>query len=141
MLPISSALYSCSECSFFLHKWCAELPEELQHPCHPEHPRVLSQKPMEVLVDSGVKAAPIFVEDSPSVVPNVNFTLMSARFGSLPDSIRHEAHKHLLIRSGKLVGRCSACDRYLSGLSFTCDTCNFKLHAQCALLPRKIRHR
>ncbi|KAM7500102.1 hypothetical protein LguiA_024516 [Lonicera macranthoides] len=42
--PISSSLlggayYSCvnNECDFFLHKLCAELPSEINHPLHPEH--------------------------------------------------------------------------------------------------------
>ncbi|XP_057488025.1 protein VACUOLELESS GAMETOPHYTES-like [Actinidia eriantha] len=35
--PISIPFYNCHLCNFFLHQSCAELPNELQHPCHP-HP-------------------------------------------------------------------------------------------------------
>ena len=33
--------YSCTQCSFFLHKSCAELPKIKRHPLHP-HPHTLS---------------------------------------------------------------------------------------------------
>ncbi|XP_040992829.1 uncharacterized protein LOC121239619 [Juglans microcarpa x Juglans regia] len=40
--PISDAAYKCSwYCSFFLHKSCTELQQEIQHPVHPKHPLVL----------------------------------------------------------------------------------------------------
>ncbi|KAB1227474.1 hypothetical protein CJ030_MR1G028874 [Morella rubra] len=29
--------YKCYECNFLLHKSCAELPREIQHPVHPNH--------------------------------------------------------------------------------------------------------
>ena len=38
---IKGSRYSCSECNFDLHKSCAELPCELQHPIHWEHPLIL----------------------------------------------------------------------------------------------------
>ncbi|OWM66983.1 hypothetical protein CDL15_Pgr000435 [Punica granatum] len=34
--------YHCIEyCGFFIHRWCAELPPEIQHPSHPQHPLAL----------------------------------------------------------------------------------------------------
>ncbi|KAM7500103.1 hypothetical protein LguiA_024517 [Lonicera macranthoides] len=33
----AGAYYSCAECKFFLHKLCAELPMEMNHPSHPRH--------------------------------------------------------------------------------------------------------
>jgi hypothetical protein len=34
--------YTCKEChEFILHKSCAELPRELEHPLHPKHPLLL----------------------------------------------------------------------------------------------------
>jgi hypothetical protein len=33
--------YNCSQCKFFLHKSCAELPPEIQHPVHPNHTLLL----------------------------------------------------------------------------------------------------
>lgn len=39
--PISGAFYHCQTCNFILHKSCAELPLELQHPSHPKHTLLL----------------------------------------------------------------------------------------------------
>ena len=43
---ISAPFYSCGPCDFFLHLWCAELPNELVHPCH-THQLILLKKPPE----------------------------------------------------------------------------------------------
>ncbi|CAL5381211.1 unnamed protein product [Camellia sinensis] len=43
---ISAPFYSCGLCDFFLHRWCAELPNELEHPCHP-HQLILLKEPLE----------------------------------------------------------------------------------------------
>ncbi|GLT29146.1 hypothetical protein SLA2020_040310, partial [Shorea laevis] len=42
---VEVATYSCGECPFFLHKKCAELPGEINHPLHHKHPLVLSVLP------------------------------------------------------------------------------------------------
>ena len=42
---IKGSRYSCSKCNFDLHKSCAELPLELQHPIHLEHPLILHKTP------------------------------------------------------------------------------------------------
>ncbi|GKV15182.1 hypothetical protein SLEP1_g25984 [Rubroshorea leprosula] len=42
---IQDSSYRCANCKFFLHKTCAELPRELDHPFHPQHPLVLYDKP------------------------------------------------------------------------------------------------
>ncbi|GLU15811.1 hypothetical protein SLE2022_322750 [Rubroshorea leprosula] len=42
---IQDSSYRCADCKFFLHKSCAELPKELDHPFHPQHPLVLYDKP------------------------------------------------------------------------------------------------
>lgn len=33
--------YGCVQCKYFLHKSCAELQKNLQHPFHPQHPLIL----------------------------------------------------------------------------------------------------
>ncbi|GLU15816.1 hypothetical protein SLE2022_322790 [Rubroshorea leprosula] len=42
---IQDSSYRCADCKIFLHKTCAELPGELDHPFHPQHPLVLYDKP------------------------------------------------------------------------------------------------
>ncbi|KAF5933816.1 hypothetical protein HYC85_029987 [Camellia sinensis] len=43
--PIPVPFYGCShsQCDFFMHKCCVELPIEIQHPCHP-HPLSLDNR-------------------------------------------------------------------------------------------------
>lgn len=40
-IPVEGPVYGCKDCKFHLHKSCAELPEEFQHPYHRDHPLVL----------------------------------------------------------------------------------------------------
>ncbi|KAK2969872.1 hypothetical protein RJ640_030181 [Escallonia rubra] len=65
--------------------------------------------------------------------------------GSLPSTIKHEAHKdHLLhLKKPQRDCRCAACHRWIDfdQLSFGCDTCDFKIHTICSLFPRTFRHR
>ncbi|GKU97514.1 hypothetical protein SLEP1_g10657 [Rubroshorea leprosula] len=42
---VEGSTYSCRQCGFFLHKKCAELPGEINHPLHHQHPLVLSVTP------------------------------------------------------------------------------------------------
>ncbi|KAA8548786.1 hypothetical protein F0562_000470 [Nyssa sinensis] len=43
---ISGLAYGCTQCKFFLHRWCAELPSKVQHPIHPLHSlTLLSRSP------------------------------------------------------------------------------------------------
>ncbi|XP_027083434.1 protein VACUOLELESS GAMETOPHYTES-like [Coffea arabica] len=37
--------YCCFSCNFFLHKPCAEIPLQITHPMHPQHPLVLHKEP------------------------------------------------------------------------------------------------
>ncbi|XAR68566.1 hypothetical protein NMG60_11003740 [Bertholletia excelsa] len=47
---ISVPFYYCAQCNFSLHQWCAELPKELWHPNHPEHPLLLiTERPLDRL--------------------------------------------------------------------------------------------
>ncbi|GKV44434.1 hypothetical protein SLEP1_g51619 [Rubroshorea leprosula] len=39
--PISAQFYSCIDCKFFLHKSCSELPLDITHPFHDNHPLTL----------------------------------------------------------------------------------------------------
>ncbi|KAM7530218.1 hypothetical protein LguiB_033628 [Lonicera macranthoides] len=41
----SAAAYGCNECKYILHKKCAELTKEINHPMHLEHPLTLHSRP------------------------------------------------------------------------------------------------
>ncbi|KAJ8760640.1 hypothetical protein K2173_015307 [Erythroxylum novogranatense] len=38
LVRVPGLVYGCFECKFYLHKSCAEMPREIQHPYHPFHP-------------------------------------------------------------------------------------------------------
>lgn len=40
-LPVQGSVHGCKDCDFFLHKKCAQLPREFQHPYHRDHPLIL----------------------------------------------------------------------------------------------------
>ncbi|MFQ6628197.1 hypothetical protein Gotur_007919 [Gossypium turneri] len=42
--PVEVWSYGCNQCEFYLHKGCAELAPQIQHPFHPKHPLTLSPK-------------------------------------------------------------------------------------------------
>ncbi|XP_047319575.1 uncharacterized protein LOC124923652 [Impatiens glandulifera] len=154
-LPILATPYYYSDestlCDFYLHKWCADLPEELkEHPSHPNHllnlfmsttPKDLSE--FGVLVCNGCNF-PINGYGYKCTECSSDYSLC-IRCASLPSSILHEAHKHpLVLNSGSKDVKCAACcsDVYSSELAtFTCDECGFGIHGTCALLPRTIKHR
>uniref|UniRef100_A0A5B6ZCU8 DC1 domain-containing protein n=1 Tax=Davidia involucrata TaxID=16924 RepID=A0A5B6ZCU8_DAVIN len=37
--------YGCTTCSFFIHKSCFDIPREIQHKAHPQHPLTLLSSP------------------------------------------------------------------------------------------------
>ncbi|KAK3011164.1 hypothetical protein RJ639_013012 [Escallonia herrerae] len=137
----SNSYYRCSQisCDFFLHTICTELPDEVQHPCHPEHPLSFHPK-------SSAESLSIFACNLCSTYSNgfryrcelCNYDL-DLRCASLPDTIEHEAHRHSLVPATSGI-HCSACREYCSFVVYGCDTCGFYLDAFCAMFPRTATH-
>ncbi|KAI8026690.1 hypothetical protein LOK49_LG02G00877 [Camellia lanceoleosa] len=68
---ISAPFYSCGLCDFFLHRWCAELPNELEH--RVTHTRSSSSKsPLNLEDCSFANAADIIATDLPSNVSRMD---------------------------------------------------------------------
>ncbi|XP_047319554.1 uncharacterized protein LOC124923633 [Impatiens glandulifera] len=145
-LPVYSDDESTSSDSY-LHKWCADLPEELkEHPIHPDHILNLfmsTPKDSSVFVCNGCNF-PVNGYGYKCTECSSDYSLC-IRCASLPSSILHEAHKHpLILNNGSKDVKCDAycSDVYGSQLAtFTCDECGFGIHGTCALLPRTIKHR
>ncbi|KAA8517093.1 hypothetical protein F0562_017386 [Nyssa sinensis] len=146
MLPISAPFYSCSQCNFFLHKWCAELPTEVwQHPCHPQHTLVLLPKCPRFFGLFRCQCCGINSNGFSFSCASCEFYL-DVNCASLPSSITHEAHAHhrLVLKQPNDRLKCNACHQFWSWyyhFGFICDTCDFNLDLECALLPRKTSHR
>ncbi|KAL3533943.1 hypothetical protein ACH5RR_007464 [Cinchona calisaya] len=141
--PISSSLfYSCKDCSFFIHKCCAELPSKIQHPFHSEHPLILLHKATN-------EFANLFSCNACQSTSNgFAYGCASCDFyldvfcSFLSDSLLHEAHQHpLIVRQESKYVDCNACNKASEGLLFGCATCDFNLDILCALYPGTVMHR
>ncbi|PSS15642.1 Nucleoredoxin 1-2 like [Actinidia chinensis var. chinensis] len=138
---ISASFYGCTPCNFFLHKWCANLPDELKHRLHP-HPLMLSKEIGRKVFCRNCKSdCKEFCFQCVNPECPVEYCL-DVKCASLPSSIVHENHEHPLhLKEDCETEGCAACDRSCSIFSFGCATCNFSLHYRCALLPHTFRHK
>ncbi|KAL7251614.1 hypothetical protein ACSBR1_013456 [Camellia fascicularis] len=138
--PITNPFYHCAECNFTMHECCVELPIELQHPIHPNHPLILNRWQSiysDLPLCQGCKMS----------CNGVLFGCVACDFfldmkcASLLGTILHDTHKHFLTLRETTGGLCFACHKIFYGVGLVCDICNFKLHTRCALLPRMVSHR
>ena len=140
---ISSQFYHCAQCNFFLHEWCAELPNELQHILHPRHPlRLLAQEDM-FFSCTCCNSSYMFSNEFIFCCFTCHFYL-DLKCASLPRLIKHRVHDHnLVLRRVTNPYSCKACEVGNSKCftSFRCEDCNFGLCIKCALLPFSVRHR
>ncbi|KAK3006437.1 hypothetical protein RJ639_015482 [Escallonia herrerae] len=142
LIVASNSYYRCSQisCDFFLHTVCTELPDEVQHPCHPEHPLSFHPK-------SAAESISIFVCNLCETYCNgfryrcelCEFDL-DLRCASVTDTIEHEAHRHPLVPTRSGDHHCSACREYCGFVTYGCDSCGFYLEAFCAMFPRTATH-
>ncbi|XP_031396125.1 uncharacterized protein LOC116207356 [Punica granatum] len=152
-LSVKGLAYHCIDCEFFLHKSCAELPPEIQHPSHPQHPLVLSKLcwdssartpcygcPSSLLADYyGCHACKIelHVGCAAATLPPPE----EEEHKDEEEMIEHFAHDHPLASFHVDVPnsiKCKACERWISGRVYGCRACIFVLHESCALAPREI---
>ncbi|KAF7147186.1 hypothetical protein RHSIM_Rhsim03G0013400 [Rhododendron simsii] len=134
---ISAPFYCCVECEFYLHVWCAELPEKLPHPGHPQHTLFLSKE----ATAGKCNCCNLYGSTISYKCEECNFHL-DCKCASLPRVIKHESHdKHILaLRPTSFSGTCKSCSASLT-ISFQCWGCKFNLCVRCAILPRTVRHR
>jgi hypothetical protein len=136
MWPIDPPFYACTQCRFFLHKYCVELPRKKSHPLH-RHPLTLLPEPPYVPSFSCYACG----RDCNGFVyrcDRCNFDL-DVHCSLISDKFIHEGHLHRLVLScSSYSGKCSSCDS--EGPSFRCPGCKFNLDFKCATLPPTIRH-
>ncbi|GKC49424.1 zinc finger, PHD-type containing protein [Tanacetum coccineum] len=146
--------YRCpEECclNFMVHEWCAYLPTMLKKsPCHTQHPLILKPKYSQLTGCLG-----LFKCDACDLWCN-GFSFSCYEFDFHVDincafllkNIKHSAHPlHPLrfspFRIQNKLKKCVACSVKLDDGIFVyqCFKCNFFIHTECSLLPRKIKHR
>ena len=131
--------YSCTQCSFVLHKSCAELSHIKQHPLH-QHPLTLELSRPQFrwyrchacqFQSNGF----IYNCHECDFVLDVSCSLISEL-----DTLTHIGHEHPLIFSSTTNDeKCSACDS--KGRIFRCTKCEFTLNFGCATLPHTVKYK
>ncbi|XP_028096870.1 uncharacterized protein LOC114296741 [Camellia sinensis] len=113
---ILAPFYSCGLCDIFLHKWCARLPNEVKHLCHP-HRLILLKKPLEPRELFTCFGCRYFCNGFAFRCMEMNCSnnySLDVKCAFLPKAIIHKVHEHpLFIKEECLVTGCAACDRWI----------------------------
>ncbi|PPD66739.1 hypothetical protein GOBAR_DD36382 [Gossypium barbadense] len=137
MLPISDPFYYCSECAFFLHKACAELPKMKNvwyHDCK-EPLALISDKAFQCRRCWGISNA--FAYECCGCEEKICLRCVIALTPGARTCLKHE---HPLFYYPKHNGKCNACGETTEA-AFCCKDCNFVLDLDCFSLPITARHK
>ncbi|XVE96037.1 hypothetical protein REPUB_Repub02eG0186900 [Reevesia pubescens] len=150
--PLSGSIYRCLECrNFDLHKECAELPLEMNHPFHPSHPLILlpisPDFPSTVSVCNFCRAdcsAFVYHCSSCDFFLDIGCAMLKKFLVGSFTKLEYFCHKHPLtfldMHVNEIKDSCSACGKSLDGPIYSCVDCGFHLHKACAQLPLTIYH-
>ncbi|GKV44418.1 hypothetical protein SLEP1_g51604 [Rubroshorea leprosula] len=152
--PISAQFYACIDCKFFLHKSCSELPTNITHLFHDNHPLTLLAEAPHSSCDFCGGSVNGFVYRCSSCQFDLDIKcalLPEFLNGDFPkvDHQIHAEHPLFFIKNPshevKLASYCycSVCLEQLSDASFyTCVVCKLFFHKSCSetKLPLNINH-
>ncbi|KAB1227482.1 hypothetical protein CJ030_MR1G028866 [Morella rubra] len=132
--------YKCYECNFLLHKSCAELPMEIQHPLHPNHTLTLRPKYSANYCDACLKICTnSFSYDCNSC--NFNLDIKCASQSRI-DTDNSRQHQHVFTHFYKQIQFiCEACGeecKDIASLCSLCSICQLLVHTKCANFPSTI---
>ncbi|KAD1248154.1 hypothetical protein E3N88_43103 [Mikania micrantha] len=144
--------YSCKDCNYSLHKFCAQLPKTIQdHPLHPGHDLTLSQEDQlydpdfifKETVDSEWICDVCFISrrnfyNYHCHICKFSIDIICATLSE--QKMDHPSHPHQLQRYfNRMITSCYACGDEHSGTFFHCTICSwFRIHLDCCLLPVKL---
>ncbi|OWM88347.1 uncharacterized protein LOC116202699 [Punica granatum] len=146
--------YGCSECRFFLHEECAELPRELKHPMHSPHHLKLSDTANylgAIYCDACMKRSRGFTFRCEECDFDLDIDCaQKAESEVKKKSIYHFSHKHVLsLEEDGIVPKekdvvqevwCKACEKRCSNPAYVCAPCEYFLHKSCAELSLELIH-
>ncbi|XP_059439995.1 uncharacterized protein LOC132172501 [Corylus avellana] len=137
---ISGSNYSCKKCSWFiLHKSCAQLPRQLEHPLHPNPLRLIHAYSWK----RQIKCDGCNTEVLWGLIyhcSDCNFSLES-NCASLPLTVQAEIHEHpLTLLRRSLSFTCDACGKQGKSMFYLCAICPFFVHLQCSSDPLLVKH-
>ncbi|CAN8270886.1 unnamed protein product [Cochlearia groenlandica] len=136
-LDLIGASFKCtkSECDYFLHKSCFELPKEIHHKSHPNHRLNLLYSPSN---NRSTYTCNACGEYGSSFTYNCSICQYNVHVGCvpMPETIKHEEHAHtltLLYRSPCLEGHIFSCDVCQETIPnnlwvYYCKKCDFGTH-------------
>ncbi|TYH67935.1 hypothetical protein ES332_D06G224000v1 [Gossypium tomentosum] len=127
MLPISNIFYYCSECPFFLHKTCAELPRFKQHWFHHSN-ATLNFDSFKWCNFCRRSCSGFFYEIG-------GYLEICIRCAKVADIIECEGHQHFLFFDFKYREKCNGCGIWCRRGAFRCGKCRFALDFGCLTLP------
>lgn len=130
----SSSFYGCKRCVFFLHKTCAQLPHQMTHPCHPQHPLTLLPSPplKNHTCDVCSQNCNRFIYRCYDCNYDIDLKCALEVLG-VQQSIDHPSHDHRLITWQKeSMFLCHAFGIKDEGTSYLCTTCGFWINQKCA---------
>ncbi|KAI3671470.1 hypothetical protein L1987_87208 [Smallanthus sonchifolius] len=134
--------YTCGQCNYSIHKFCAELPERLEGICDVEHTLYFFRKWI-----SSVWKCDRCKMSHKAEVPGYRclqcyfyFDAKCASKRLQKNIIYHPSHKHPLVCIPKqLLYECDACGKEHKGIFYQCPMYpNSFIHSHCAFLPKKL---
>ncbi|CDP07680.1 unnamed protein product [Coffea canephora] len=145
---LTGSAYSCveSQCNFHLHKSCFELPREIRHKSHLDHPLTLLAKPVSHYTD-GQFACNACLQSGAAFVYNCESCSFDLHVEcvSLPESIIRPDHKHPLKlfysnpvpkeEGQQVTFVCDVCQKPVHEIAwiYYCHECDFGTHLECAV--------
>ncbi|KAL3533821.1 hypothetical protein ACH5RR_007342 [Cinchona calisaya] len=135
--PISlDPTYTCEKCDIFLHKICAQLPREINHPMHTDHLLILLAKPPYTSgsceCEGCTKSWRNFIYHCSSCQFNIDILCAFTE-----RKFEHSSHTHPLTLVQRPASfKCNACNETNTQESYLCTICPFWIHKSCGLLPR-----
>lgn len=141
----------CFSCDFFLHKLCAELPRQIRHPIHFEHPLKLLKELPEYYVTCicdacGQRDCKYFFYHCSLCAFSLDVSCGTAGQGfeaEITDRrFKHKSHEHTrILQQSQATVYCDACQVVKKDASYMCSTCPFWIHKNCASLLDLVYHK
>jgi hypothetical protein len=126
---IYAPAYKCYHCNFFLHKSCAELPLEIQHPVHPNHTLVL-KKPLKSKICDACRGdcERCFAYRCDSCNFDLDIECASGWQTKPGDCHQHDFFPIL----HQIHFSCEVCGKDCNSAAQVCRICQLVTHATCA---------
>ncbi|XP_059654313.1 uncharacterized protein LOC132301037 [Cornus florida] len=143
---LSGSAYNCakSNCNFYLHKSCFELPKQIQHKSHLEHPLILLSSPA---YEDGDFTCNACFQNGTAFTYNCSTCKFDLHVGcsSLHETVKREDHEHPLTLmyssphkkvnedENEVIFVCDVCrctvDEHC--WAYCCNLCDFGTHLHC----------